>query len=85
MVFTGIILALLSAFVSGASAGAVSEAQLNFNTNPGAAALYQAVTPTPVTGAVERAGSTDGIMVLGIVIVIIVLVPILLRRSLWTK
>jgi hypothetical protein len=85
MVLTGIILALLSALVSGASVSAVSKQDLGFNSNAAMAVLYQAATPTPAAAAVSRAGSTDGIMVMGVVIVVIVLVPILLRRSMWTK
>jgi hypothetical protein len=83
MVLTGIILALISAFVSSASVSAVSESDHRFNPNIAAAAIYQATTPTPVSSAVSRAGSTDGILAMGVVIVIIVLVPILIRRSLW--
>jgi len=85
MVLTGIILALIPAFVSGASVSAVSGPDLRFNPNVSTAVLYQAATPTPVAGAISRAGSTDGILIMGVVIVIIVLVPILIRRSLWTK
>lgn len=84
MVLTGIILALLSALVAGASVSALSRPDLRFNSNT-AAVLYQAATPTPAGAAVSRAGSTDGIMIMGVVIVIIVLVPILFRRSMWTK
>jgi hypothetical protein len=85
MVLSGVILALISAFVSGTRVSAVSESDLLFSPNSAAAALYQAATPTPVSGAVSRAGSTDGIMVMGVIIVIIVLLPILFKRSLWTK
>jgi len=85
MIITGTVLALLSALVSGASVSAVSRPDLRFNSSAAVAALYQAATPTPAAGAVSRAGSTDGIMVMGVVIVVIVLVPILLRRSMWTK
>jgi hypothetical protein len=84
MVLTGILLALLSALVTVASVSAVSRRDPRFYSNA-AAVLYQAATPTPAAGAVSQAGSTDGIMIMGVVIVIIVLVPILFRRSLWTK
>jgi hypothetical protein len=50
-----------------------------------AVAFYQASTPTPIPEAVSRGGSTDAIMLMGVVIVIIVLLPILLRRGFWTK
>jgi hypothetical protein len=81
----GIILALASALASGTSVSAVSEPGFYINPDLQVAALYQAATPTPVAGAVAPDGSTGGIMVMGIVIVIIVLVPILIRRSMWTK
>jgi hypothetical protein len=51
----------------------------------GAAALYGATTPVPGTHAVSQAGTTDGIMWMSIVIVIIILLPILLRKSTWKK
>jgi hypothetical protein len=66
-------------------AGAIFGSGLLIKTNAGAAALYQASTPTPIPEAISRAGSTDGIMLMGVVIVMIVLLPILLRRSTWTK
>jgi len=85
MVITGITLALISALVSNASVSALPKPVPGFNSNFAVAALHQATTPTPVADTVSRAGSTDGIMIMGVVIVIIVLVPILLRRSTWTK
>jgi len=85
ILLSGIILALTSAFASGVSAGAVPKPGIRFNPDVARAAFYQAATPTPVPGALSRAGSTDGIMVMGVVVVVIVLVPILLRRSMWTK
>jgi hypothetical protein len=84
IVLTGIILALTSALASGKTVSAVSEPGHLINPDLARAALYQGNTPTPVADAVSRAGSTDGIMVMGIVIVIIVLLPILIRRSLWS-
>lgn len=85
LIFTGIILALSSALVSGTSVSAGAKPELYFDPKGGIAALSLGSTPTPVAGAVSRAGSTDGIMVMGVVIVVIVLLPILLRRSTWTK
>jgi hypothetical protein len=46
---------------------------------------YQIPTPTPTPEAISHPGSTDGIMLMGIIIVIIVLLPIIFRRSTWTK
>jgi uncharacterized SAM-binding protein YcdF (DUF218 family) len=41
-------------------------------------------TPTPSTG-VSQTGSTDWITLMGIIIVLIVILPVLFRRSTWTK
>ncbi len=50
----------------------------------GPAAQYQ-ITPTPTPEGISHPGSTDGIMLMGIIIVIIVLLPMVLRRDTWTK
>ena len=78
------VLMVVSAVVL-ASAGAISSSLPYTKSVAAAAVHYQASTPTPLPGAGSRAGSTDGIMLMGVVIVIIVLLPILLRRSTWTK
>jgi hypothetical protein len=41
-------------------------------------------TPTPSTGT-SHAGSTDWITLMGVIIVFIVILPVLFRRSTWTK
>lgn len=64
---------------------AAFDAGFRLDSNLGAAAPYQAATPTPIAQAVSHAGSTDGIVWLGFIIVAIVLLPILLRRGIWTK
>ncbi len=78
----GIILALAAAvtntIVSRADVLADSVSQA------GPAAQYQ-ITPTPTPEGISHPGSTDGIMLMGIIIVIIVLLPIVLRRDTWTK
>jgi hypothetical protein len=43
----------------------------------------QGATPTPTEAPASQAGSTDGIMLMGSVIVAIVLLPILTRKALW--
>ena len=48
-----------------------------------AAALYQSPTSTPQVEDVSEIGSTDEIMVLGGIIVLIVIVPIFLYRKSW--
>ena len=42
-------------------------------------------TPTPPAGTASQAGSTDWITLMGVVIVLIVVLPVLFRRSTWTK
>jgi hypothetical protein len=54
-------------------------AQMNFRS----AALYQPPTSTPQVEDVSEIGSTDEIMVLGGIIVLIVIVPIFLYRKSW--
>ena len=41
-------------------------------------------TPTPSTGT-SQTGSTDWITLMGVIIVLIVILPVLFRRSTWTK
>jgi hypothetical protein len=50
-----------------------------------AAVFYQAATPTPPPEAISQPGSTDGIVLLSVAIVVIILVPLLLQRSMWKK
>ncbi len=76
MITSGIALAPISA---------VFTASPEHTTGLAVAALNELATPTPVASAASRAGSTNGLMLMGLVIVVIVLVPILLRRSMWTK
>jgi hypothetical protein len=71
---------------------ALSCAMIAFSTkppipnNPNGAALFVETTATPPV-KVDRsvAGSTDGIILMGGVIVLIVLIPIILQRKAWTK
>jgi len=55
------------------------------NTNTGASLFFQ-TTPTPLV-EVDRSvvGSTDGIVLMGGVIVLIVLIPILIQRKYWSE
>lgn len=51
-----------------------------------AAAFYVQGTVTPeVSEGVSEIGSTDGIVIMGIIIVLIVVVPVLLRRKSWSN
>ena len=56
------------------------------NQELGAAAFYMQKTASPEpTGDVSEIGSTDGIVLMGVIIVLIVVVPILLRRKSWSN
>lgn len=47
----------------------------------GAAALPLQITPTPASDDGSEIGSTDGILIMGIVIVLIVILPMLFRKK----
>jgi hypothetical protein len=49
----------------------------------GAAALSQTITPTPTLEPVSQVGSTDQILLMGFLIVVIALLPVIFRRSTW--
>jgi hypothetical protein len=70
----GLLLASLGAlFASG------SDPQL------GAAALRLDLTATPAPHPVSEAGSTDWIVLMGVIIVLIVILPIIFRRRTWAR
>lgn len=73
----GLMIALFSAALTYVTPPAAM--QLDFP----AAAFFQQPTSTPQTEDISEIGSTDGIIVLGGVIVLIVLVPIFLYRKSW--
>lgn len=64
---------------------AVLSQPLDADEHMGAAALIAQSTVTPPPKDVSEIGSTDGIVLLGVVIVLIVVLPILLRRKTWSK
>ncbi|MFT3893078.1 MAG: hypothetical protein QM730_15725 [Anaerolineales bacterium] len=53
--------------------------------NLSAAAFFFQTTPTPEQVDRSEVGSTDGIVVMGFVIAVIVILPILLRRKAWSQ
>ena len=53
--------------------------------NPNAAASFLQSTPTPQPKDHSKIGSTDGIVVMGILISLIIILPILLRRKSWMQ
>ena len=52
-----------------------------------AATVHQVPTasPTPTPAAVSQPGSTDQIVLMGFVLVIIILLPVIFRKSTWTN
>ena len=75
LIAIGLSMAVLSAGVSPIPA---SSAQINL-LGVGKS-LQITATPTP-TGGISEIGSTDGIVMMGIIIVLIVLLPVLVRRK----
>lgn len=74
----GLVLALLSAALS-------FSAPPSTTTNPGLSDSFLQATITPQAGDVSEVGSTDGIMVMGFVIGLIIIIPILMRRKSWRE
>ncbi len=50
----------------------------------GAAAFYVKETPTSQVQDDSEIGSTDGIVLMGVIIVLLIVVPILLKRKSWS-
>jgi hypothetical protein len=44
-----------------------------------------AATPSPTPQAVSQPGSTDGLVIMSLAIVVIIILPILFQRGLWMK
>ena len=74
----GLVLALFSAALNYSAPPAI---QADFP----AASFFLQITPTPKPEDLSVIGSTDGIIVMGFVIAIIIIVPILLRRKSWME
>jgi hypothetical protein len=74
----------LSLLIALFTAAVTSTAKISGSSYATTAALFLQTTPTP---SVEKdhsvVGSTDGIVVMGGVIVLIVLIPILVKRKSW--
>ncbi len=90
-----LILAAVLAFVLSLSPSAAGHARaaadakptlsvrLRSNSHP--AASTPTPTATPMGGDKSQPGSTDGLVVMSFAIVFIIVLPILLQRSFWTK
>jgi hypothetical protein len=70
---------------------ALFSAALNYSAPPamdtdfGGAAFFIQPTATPQPSDLSEIGSTDGIVIMGILIALIIIVPILLRRKAWLE
>ena len=78
MIGIGLVLALFSAAL-------IYPTQPALQGNLSSAAFFLQPTTTPQPEDVSEIGSTDGIVIMGGVIVMIVIVPILLRRKHWMQ
>jgi len=67
------------------SAALTYSTQPAMQADPTATASFPQPTPTPQPEDVSEIGSTDGIVAMGGIIVLIVITPILLRRKHWTR
>ena len=74
----GLVLALFSAALTYSAPPVIQE-------NLGTAALFTQPTATPQPQDLSEIGSTDGIIVMGLVIALIVIIPILWRRKSWIE
>jgi hypothetical protein len=74
----GLVLALFSAALT-YSAPPASEGNL------AAAGIFFQPTSTPQPQDLSEIGSTDGIIVMGLIIALIIIIPILLRRKSWIE
>jgi hypothetical protein len=77
-----LILALTSAALSGASSLPRSTRMTDHS---GSAFLFQITTTPQIEEDRSEIGSTDGITVMGFVIVAIIIIPIILKRKNWAQ
>ena len=75
----GLLLALLSAALTYSTPPAME------GTFEEAAFFSMQPTPTPSPNDLSEIGSTDGIVIMGILIALIIIVPILLQRKSWLE
>lgn len=74
----GLVLALSSAALT-------YPAPFSTQANPGSDSIFLQATTTPQPEDLTVIGSTDGIIVMGFVIALIILIPILLQRRAWME
>ncbi len=88
-----LILTTILAFVLALSPSESGHARTAANSTPSAVTHMQAArhnpgsvnaaTPTPAGELKSQPGTTDGIVIMGFAIVVIILLPILIQRSMW--
>jgi hypothetical protein len=93
VLFPLLILATILAFTLALSPSSSGYAHPSARSTPSAGAHVQpprhnsvgaaAPTPTPTGARPSQPGSTDGIVIMGFAIVVIIILPILIQRSLW--
>lgn len=76
LVALGLVMAVLSA---------VTSPMLGNNGNVAQGALLLQVTPTPTPIRLSEIGSTDGIVLMAIFIVLVVIVPVMVWRRSWAR
>ena len=74
IIMIGVIMALSASSFASIPSQAISAATPTITT-----------TPTTTHGGVSQAGSTDWIALMGVIIVLIVIIPVIFRRSTWMK
>ena len=74
----GLVLSLFSAAITYSAPPAI---QGDF----GSAAFFLQPTSTPQPQDLSEIGSTDGIVVMGVIITLIIIIPILLQRKSWME
>jgi cytochrome c1 len=79
------IIILLSIALALMSAALTQSIQPREDSTLAAAAFFLQTTPTPEQVDRSEVGSTDGIVVMGFLLVVIVILPILLRRKAWAQ
>jgi hypothetical protein len=76
---------VLSLTLAAVSAALTFSAPIPIQGSYSSAALFIQDTPTPQQADESEIGSTDGIILMGGVIVVIIIAPIFLRRKAWLQ
>ncbi|MFH1183409.1 MAG: hypothetical protein V1755_00005 [Chloroflexota bacterium] len=80
-----IFLAVVALTIAFALVTSISSLALPASLDASTIGELQDVTPTPSEESLSTAGSTDGIVWMGVVIAVIVVLPLLATRALWHR